>query len=192
MSLFPTAALFSGRALTVRNPWPFAIHHLDKGAPGIGCENRVKPPPAWLVGPDAPFVAMHTGAHRATRAELILLEGQARAAGWEVFFLSGDLTVYRKGEREITRHDSDSMISLIPGVFRILSVDAPGEGDLTGWRFPDQYGYRIDYRPLPVPIPCVGSIPKEGRERGFNLGWWRVPVDVCLTIEAAIAVGASR
>ena len=35
-------------------------------------------------------------------------------------------------------------------------MDAPGQGDLGGWRVPDAYGWRIDYRPLGAPLPCPG------------------------------------
>jgi len=70
---------FSGRALTVRNPWPFAIHSLDKR-----CENRTKPPPAAFVGPEAPWIAMHTGAHPPTPTEWDRFYNSVELAGWAI------------------------------------------------------------------------------------------------------------
>ncbi len=180
LTVIEPAALFSGRALTLRSPWPFAVHALDKR-----CENRVKPPPAWLVGPEAPWVALHTGAHDPTSAEINLLIWQAREAEW-AYDTGADgrafvFDVYR------VPFPARQMVSLIAGVFRILSVDAPYEGDLTGWRAPDCYGYRIDYRPLATPIFCAGPTPKPGKERSTNLGWWEVPSEHFATIEAACA-----
>jgi hypothetical protein len=172
---------FSGRALTLRNPWGFAAHHLDKFAKDIGCENRDRPPPAALVAPEAPWVALHTGAHHATLAEEYLLLHTARAAGWHI----DSLGYWRKGLRSV--HPEPEMLSLIPGLFRILSVDAPGEGDLTGWRDPSRYGYRLEYRPLPTPIPCTGPTPAPGKTKSTNLGWWRTPDDVSARIEAVLA-----
>lgn len=170
---------FSGRALTVRNPWPFAIHSLDKR-----CENRTKPPPAAFVGPGAPWIAMHTGCHTATREEWSLLDGQAREAGWFALPHHG-INVY---ERSKGKHvwQVGSRISLIPGLFRILSYDAPYLGDLTGWRNPADFGYRIEYRALPTPIRCLGPTPKPGKSRSCNLGWWVVPDDVAAVIRGVL------
>jgi hypothetical protein len=49
------------------------------------------------------------------------------------------------------------------GVLRFVGCDAPHEGDLGGWRAPEQFGWRFEFEPLPKPIAARGA-----------LGFWRV------------------
>lgn len=169
---------FSGRALTLKNPWSFAIRFLDKDI-----ENRSKPAPDWLVGADAPWVALHTGQHAPTVEELHWMSIVATGAGWDRrrtadgWELRKDIG-WNVRLNEPPRCAADHPLGVLTGVFRITAQDAPWRGASGGWREDPEWGYHIDYRPLTSPIECSGPTPKLGKRGSSNLGWWRVPADV--------------
>lgn len=178
---------FSGRALTVRNPWPFAIRFLDKDI-----ENRSKPAPDWLVGPDAPWIALHTGQHAPTVEELHRMsivatnagrERRRRADGWDLWKTIGSNVRLN----EPPRCAADHPLGVLTGVFRITAQDASWKGASGGWREDPEWGYHIEYRPFPSPIPCTGPTPKPGKRGSSNLGWWRTPDAVTSRIAGMIA-----
>ena len=178
---------FSGRALTVRNPWPFAIRFLDKDI-----ENRGKPAPDWLVGADAPWISLHTGCHVATAEEWWNLGIMATEAGWDRSTRGYEMTLTKgKASHNLRICDDRSLspMSEIPGVFRITSQDAPYRGPSlsSGWRVDQAWGYHIEYRPFPSPIPCTGPTPKPGKRGSSNLGWWRTPDAVTSRIAGMLA-----
>lgn len=178
------------RGYTLHAEWPWACHYLDKTL-----ENREQAPPAKFVGPGAPWIAMHAGAsiggkptNAACRAGLEALAATARSAGWGVRLAVYGRTAWSlrvdRGMDAFTASPPDIagsfplptdrpiITSAITGLFRIREVFAPMRGPTGGWRARDQYALRIDYRPLPTPIPCKGA-----------LGWWRVPAEVAAQIQ---------
>lgn len=171
---------FSGRALTVRNPWPFAIRFLGKDI-----ENRTRPAPAELVGP---WIALHTGRASVLREDLRDMLGMANRAGWRAVERGpGIIDLYADGCTAVRA--TPALLApqaLIPGVFRIVKQHAPYTGSVGGWRVNDSWGYHIEYRALPEAIECGGPTPKPGKRGSMNLGWWRVPVDVAARITAML------
>lgn len=142
------------RALTLWPEWAWAIHALDKRV-----ENRTwRIPVGWYV--------LHAGRNIGGRP------GEtARADGLHGLAMMAS----RSGSFVHPARFGEIVTSAALGCFRVCGHDAPGEGDLGGWRVPEQVGNRIDdYRPFPAPIPCGGA-----------QGLWVPPVDV---LDAARAV----
>lgn len=142
------------RALTLWPEWAWAIHFLDKRI-----ENRT-----WALPVDEWF-ALHAGKHiggrpgmGATQEGLDSLKLMANRAGWrfETTHVTEGVQVDWKG-RVVAAKIRTIQTSAIPGLFRVVRCEAPGHGDLTGWRVPDQTGNVFEYRPLKAAIPCSGA-----------------------------------
>ena len=136
------------KALTLWPEWAYAVHHLGKRV-----ENRT-----WAI-PVGQWFALHAGAHVGGRASKAAhLEGIESLA-----FMA------ERAHMRIPQHRLDIELSAILGRFRVVRNDAPGEGDLTGWRVPGQIGNVFEYEPLAWALPCKGA-----------QGFWTVPDDVLI------------
>lgn len=149
------------RALTLWPEWAWAIVNLDKRV-----ENR-----DWMI-PEGQWFALHAGKHiggrpgvRATCEGIDSLVEMAQRAGWSVRGTAHTSEFIRAvdGKTAVWKH-FDVPTSAIVGFFRVTSQDAPGRGDVSGWRVPDAWGNRLDFRPLLRPVPCSGA-----------QGLWTVP-----------------
>jgi hypothetical protein len=154
-------------ALTLWYEWAFAVSKLDKRV-----ENRTWNLPPAMIGAT---VYLHAGAEaskpvRKRRAKEVVQ--MAERAGWRVIWkvvetyridvegrmVKGNVVVPLTGGRAY---------GCIIGKMTFTGCDAPGEGDLTGWRVPELYGWRFEYEPL------MDAIPQKGA-----LGFWRPTVAV--------------
>jgi len=140
------------KALTLWPEWVYAVHHLGKRV-----ENR-----EWAI-PIGRTFALHAGRSIGGRPGKV-----AEEEGLE----SVQFMARRAGvQMDFHLRANDIGTSMIYGVFRVLSVDRPGEGALDGWRVPDAFGNNFRYWPLREPISVKGA-----------QGLWTVPDE----IEAAI------
>lgn len=168
---------FTGRALTLWPEWCPAFRgvRLRDGTPSTldkGPENRPMAP--WsTIAPGGPFnptpgawFAMHAGKYIGGRAgndgALLNVVRTAEAAGWVASRRAGDVVALRKNGVQALLHPDYIVTSAIVAVIRITCVDPPGIGG--PWRFVDQFGWYVEVRPLPEPIPCKGA-----------QGLWTVP-----------------
>jgi len=152
--------MISPRALTLWPEWAWAIESLDKRV-----ENRTWPIPPAMIGAT---VYLHAGSeapasvHRQRREQV---QQMAARAGW--FPPPWDL--FSSGPRVGTMKHNDGRVALgaicqgmrvggIIGKMRFLACDPPGQGDLTGWRAPEQFGWRFEYEGLPFPVPHKGAL----------------------------------
>lgn len=124
------------KALTFWPEWVYAIHHLGKRV-----ENR-----GWALPIGVTF-ALHAGKNIGGRPGIPAMLESAEALR---------IMSSRAGSTYILR-SGDPERSSILGVFRVTSVDKPGEGDLDGWRVPEQFGNRLKYWPLTEPIFVKGA-----------------------------------
>lgn len=150
------------KALTLWPEWAWAIDRLDKRV-----ENR-----DWAL-PVGEWIALHAGKNiggrpgRVAEEEgRVALAHMAGRAGWDALIASDGLTL-GGGDRFVDLDKADIVTSAILGAFRVIAADAPNTGDLDGWRVPDAYGNRFEYRPLARSVPCKGA-----------QGLWTVPPDV--------------
>ena len=160
------------RALTLWPEWAWAVHHLDKRV-----ENRT-----WAL-PVGEWFALHAGKHIGGRpgSEAALdglhsLKSMANRAGWrfDTTLVTDEVSVDRKG-RVVAAKIRTIQTSAILGLFRVTRTEASNQGDLTGWRVPDQVGNIFEYRPLSLPVPCRGA-----------QGLWVVPPDVAERVLSTI------
>lgn len=129
---------FTIRALTLWPEWVWAIHHLGKRV-----ENRT-----WGL-PVNEWFALHAGKHIGGRPGRVAKSEGMRAL-WSMAVRAGTNPV-------VCVADIEAESSCIRGLFRVIRNEAPGHGDLTGWRVPEQVGNVFEYRPLTTPIPCSGA-----------------------------------
>lgn len=146
------------RALTLWPEWSWAVQHLGKRV-----ENR------GYALPIGEWIGLHAGKHVGGRpgkpAETEGLEGlveMATRAGWLV--AGNDFT---RGAEVVTISRAALTTSAMLGAFRVTRVDAPGHGDLGGFRVPDAFGNLFELLPLARPVPCPGA-----------QGLWTIPADV--------------
>lgn len=159
------------RALTLWPEWAWAIHHLDKRV-----ENRT-----WKI-PMGEWFGLHAGkciggSPRNGWGGMDGLMQMARRAEWElvdVGALNLDVSIVRQAQRQVDVWAHHMLTSSLLGAFRVVRHDAPGCGDLTGWRVPDQVGNVFEYRPLVRPVACKGA-----------QGLWTIPADVRERMEAS-------
>lgn len=173
--------LFSGRALTLKNPWSFAVRFLGKDI-----ENRTRPAPVEMLNV---WIALHTGKAPALREDIRGMLDIATGAGWRAIERGlGVIDLYADGRTAVRATPAIlAPQSLIPGVFRIVEQHQPYRVPRRCWRVADQWGYHIEYRPFPSPIPCTGPTPKPGKRGSSNLGWWRTPDAVTSRIAGMLA-----
>jgi len=139
------------RALTIREPWAWAIAYGGKDV-----ENRSWPAPSWCTS-----IAVHAG------------------AGWDTDGEDSPL-VRRKwsattGRGPLSRKSGFMPFSAILAVARISGChpdaecrSAPTSRHCSPWALPDQWHWTLaDIQPLPDPVPCTGK-----------LGLWHLPADV--------------
>jgi len=148
-------------ALTLWPEWAWAIEALDKRV-----ENRTWAlPPRWI----GQRVYLHAGAYPGDAAHRRRLGGvreMAARAGWtETGFSLGD---YTGPMRHVDGTTAPALCQgmragALIGILHLTACDAPHEGDLGGWRAPDQFGWRFEFEPIAKPVAARGA-----------LGFWRV------------------
>lgn len=151
------------RALTLHPEWAWAIQHLDKRV-----ENR------GYALPVGEWIGLHAGKHIGGRpgkpAETEGLDGLVHMAGRAGWRLDGNNFVRRDqvvGDQVVTINRANVVTSAMLGAFRVTQADAPGVGDLDGWRVYDAWGNLFEWLPLARPVPCRGA-----------QGLWTIPADV--------------
>lgn len=187
------------RALTFWPEWCAAFPgvRLRDGTPSTldkGYENRpfrpwstIAPDPGSLTRPPGPgqWFAMHAGKHIGGRqgndGALINVVHMAVAAGW----LDTMRPRGRRLQRDVCDHDGrwttvhtdlhpDRIVtSAIVALIRVIDVDGPRQpiGHVAAWRLPEQYGWRLEVRPLARPVTCSGA-----------QGLWTVPTDIAAQV----------
>lgn len=167
------------RAFTLWPEWCAAFKGvlLRDGSPSqLDKEWENRPIAPWSTiapqrGEPGPWFCMHAGAHIGgkPRNEGALLDVLSTAlyAGWRhSVILEGEQWSHRvkgnevklwKGDVSMKLHPDLIVRSAIVALIRVVDVQRPGEGEWTPWRFPDRYGWKLEVRPLPVPIPCRGA-----------------------------------
>ena len=154
-------------------PWSTIAPTQD---PRAGFMSRSLP---FLPGP---WFAMHAGKHIGGRpgneGALGDMIATAREAGWHATVWHDDVLLSRgEGDdcRTIRLHPARIVTSAIVAMMRVTRVAYRGVGG--PWRFPDQFGWYVDVRPLPRPVPCKGA-----------QGLWTVPDDVSAQVLAQAGV----
>lgn len=158
------------RALTLWPEWAWAILYLDKRV-----ENR-----GWAL-PIGEWIGLHAGKSIGGRPGKFgigdgvdSLAEMARRAGWGVAGTYRRAT-FASSDRNVVWELGAVPTSAIVGAIRVVSVDAPNQGDLGGWRVPDAHGNRLEVRPLARPVPMRGA-----------LGLWALPPD-CLGVGRSLS-----
>lgn len=162
------------KALTLWPEWAFAVHHLGKRV-----ENRT-----WKI-PAGVWFGLHAGKSPGGRATMdaacdadMGVRAMASRAGWSFDVTAGNIKTSRvtftDGAVRVGWNVLKSPTSTLLGIFRVTRHDAPGCGDLTGWRVPDQVGNVFEYVPLVRPMPCKGA-----------QGLWTIPADVRALMEVS-------
>lgn len=152
------------RALTLWPEWAWAICELDKRV-----ENR-----GWAL-PIGEWIGLHAGKCIGGKpaggyAGMGSLIEMARRAGWEFIDVGArdtERAIVRPHHRQVDVWANHVPTSALVGAFRVLAADPPGVGDLGGWRVPEAYGNRFEFRRLGRPIPVKGA-----------QGLWTIPLDV--------------
>lgn len=148
-------------------------------------ENRPSAPWSTIAptmhGP-GPWVAMHAGAEIGGKpargvpawahrdAALALVARVARDAGWSICWTPDQWWVLRKGLASVDLREEHLVTSAIVALFRVTRADPPGVGGL--WRMADRWGWHVDFRALPEPIPCAGA-----------QGLWTVPELIAVQLQ---------
>jgi hypothetical protein len=152
------------------------------------CENRDFPPWSTIAprrdpransktGPlpflPGPWFAMHAGKSIGGKpgndGALFFMVDMAREAGWTSARSGPEDLRLTKGTRSMLLHPRLITLSSIVALVRVTRVDRPGVW--RPWRFTEQWGWYLDVRPLPVPVPCSGA-----------QGLWTVPEDVAAKV----------
>lgn len=144
-------------ALTLWPEWAWAIEALDKRV-----ENRTWALPSKWIGQE---VYLHAGAYpgdAAHRRRVGDVREMAGRAGW-VSARPPALRLSKGGVTFPAEICQGTRAGALIGIMRFTACDAPHEGDLGGWRAPDQFGWRFEFEPLPKPIAARGA-----------LGFWEV------------------
>jgi hypothetical protein len=176
--------------------WAWAIDVLPEPA-AKRVENRGQPPWARLVGPGAPWIALHAGKHvggapgrNAMYGGLMGVRDMARLAGWHAGTngegLNGSALILRRSLLGFTPYDRWTsgavydglrppmearpiVTSALLGAFRVLRVLAPGETEDT----PGIRGWKVPdaygwvFEYRPLSAPILGVNGAQG--------FWRVP-----------------
>lgn len=190
-------------ALTLWPEWAWAIDLPFLLAKRV--ENRGWAPPAELVGPAAPWIALHAGkeiggaagaVHTVeglsavwSMAERSGLEAQVRFGGpldsWALRVWRGKRSVQAQNNwSRPNRPDVEIRpirTSAIIGLIRVVRVLRPGEeGDepgVRGWKVPDAYGWVFHYRPLKSPVSAAGKQKLWKVDAATAAAVWRQAVD---------------
>jgi hypothetical protein len=125
-------------ALSVRQPWAFAILHAGKRI-----ENRTWPLPGRMLGKR---VLLHASAGMSREEYWAGLRTIADVSGWAFNFPPVDLLIR----------------GAVVGFMTLEGFEAPVFGAapaMRGWWATDQYGWRLSYvAALPEPVPCKGKL----------------------------------
>lgn len=175
--------------LTLHPEWCWAIDLPGPLAKRV--ENRTWAPPKHLVGPDAPWIALHAGAHIGGRSGKVAteegLEGvgeMAEAAGLQARTWGGSrLQILNAGGILLADTYTKPIVTrAITGLIRVTHISAPGSQTqahgVYGWKVPDAIGWVFEYRRLPTPVPCKGA-----------QGLWTVDVATEEAITLQLAAG---
>lgn len=157
-------------------------------------ECRGWPPPRRLVGSDE-VIAIHAGAHIggrpgavARREGLLGVGSMARSAGLKLGISVSTphpeprhrtltITIGERGDG-IAASSDDIVTSAVVGTARVLDVVRPAavEAELRDgvreWWIPETWGWVLEFKRLPTPIPCAGAQQL-----------WEVPAHISAFIE---------